>query len=424
MHYLVQKHASGKFGDFTVQVIDPVEDYLRLLRKIYDFDALKSFLARPDFKFTFDGLSGVAGPYAKRIFVQELGADPSSLQNCDPKPDFGGKHPDPNLTYAHDLVEVMGLGHHAPAQVPDFGAACDGDADRNMILGSKFFVTPSDSVAIIAANAQGSIPYFKDGIKGVARSMPTSAALDSVAKAQGLDCYEVPTGWKFFGNLMDAGKCSLCGEESFGTGSDHVREKDGLWAVLAWLSILAHRNGHTGHHEGAVSKVLHAVTGGGHEHDKQSQSLLTVEQVVKEHWAKYGRNFYTRYDYENVESDKADAVMKHLLDKQGKITQVRNWVIDKADEFTYTDPIDHSVSEHQGIRFLFTDGSRVVFRLSGTGSSGATIRMYVEKFVPADAGADALYADTKVALESLVNVALTLSDMQKLTGRDKPTVIT
>ncbi|EIE27230.1 putative Phosphoglucomutase, cytoplasmic 2 [Coccomyxa subellipsoidea C-169] len=406
--FLVQHKDSGKFGEFTVEVIDEVEDYLKLLRKIYDFNALSALLRRPDFKFAFDGMHGVAGPYAKRIFVQELGAPESSCLNCDPKEDFGGGHPDPNLTYAHHLVDTMGLGEHssAAAEVPAFGAACDGDADRNMILGARFFVTPSDSVAIIAANAKEAVPYFHSGLKGVARSMPTSAALDRVAEAKGIKCYEVPTGWKFFGNLMDDGRCSLCGEESFGTGSDHVREKDGLWAVLAWLSILAYRNGAKKENLG------------------DNGPLVTVEEIVKEHWAKYGRNFYTRYDYENVDSAKADKVISTLKAKIGEITQVRNFVIDKSDEFSYTDPVDGSVSANQGIRFLFSDGSRVIFRLSGTGSSGATIRMYVEQYVAPDAGPEKLHADAAKALEPLVNVALTLSKMRELTGREKPTVIT
>lgn len=425
--YLVQTHGSSKFRPFTVQVIDSVEDYLKLLRTIFDFDALKALLHKPDFTFTFDAMHGVAGPYAKRIFVQEFGASESSLQNCDPKPDFGGIHPDPNLTYAHDLVNRMGLGDHAPSTIPDFGAACDGDADRNMILGHKFFVTPSDSVAIIAAYAQDAIPYFKNGLSGIARSMPTSAALDSVAKAKGLNCYETPTGWKFFGNLMDTGKCALCGEESFGTGSDHVREKDGLWAVLAWLSILAYRNNtmtkHTGSVIGNMAQALQQTVLGQPKQQMPLQ-LVTVEQIVKEHWAKYGRNYYTRYDYEGMESDKADAVMKHLISKQGEVSQVRSFVIDTADEFTYKDPVDGSVAEHQGVRFLGRDGSRIVFRLSGTGSSGATIRMYIEKYVAADAGEKELNQETAPALQKLVDVALTLSNMQKLTGRDKPTVIT
>ncbi|CAK0784856.1 Phosphoglucomutase-1 [Coccomyxa viridis] len=424
--FMVQ-HQDGKFGHFAVEVIDEVEDYLRLLRGIYDFNSLSHLLRRPDFKFTFDAMHGVAGPYAKRIFVKELGAPESSLLNCDPKEDFGGGHPDPNLTYAKALVAALGLGDKQPAEIPQFGAACDGDADRNMILGSKFFVTPSDSVAIIAAYAKDAIPYFSKGLKGVARSMPTSAALDRVAEAKGIKCYEVPTGWKFFGNLMDDNRCSLCGEESFGTGSDHVREKDGLWAVLAWLSILAFKA--SGSRKENLGDKLAKFAPGLHIGDKAKDSgssgqLVSVEDIVKQHWMHYGRNFYTRYDYEGVESGKADKVIKTLLGKQGEITQVRNFVIDKADEFMYKDPVDGSVSEHQGVRFLFSDGSRVIFRLSGTGSSGATIRMYVEQYVAPDAGPEKLFADAAKALQPLVNVALTLSKMKELTGRNEPTVIT
>lgn len=356
-------------------------------------------------------MHGVAGPYARRVFIDELGAPPASLLNCNPKDDFGGGHPDPNLTYAHDLVVRMGLGGHASddgapgsddgARVPDFGAACDGDADRNMVLGARFFVTPSDSVAIIAAHAKASIPYFSHGLKGVARSMPTSAALDRVADALRVPCYEVPTGWKFFGNLMDAGKCSLCGEESFGTGSDHVREKDGLWAVLAWLSILAHANART-----------------------PVGQLVGVGDIVRAHWAQYGRNFYTRYDYEGVETSAADAVVTLLRSKMGTVTQVRSFVVDTADEFEYTDPVDGSVSSRQGLRWIFTDGSRIIFRLSGTGSSGATIRVYIEQYVPPSAGAEKLGADPATALKPLVDIALGLADIVKLTKRTAPTVIT
>mmetsp|Transcript_8825 Transcript_8825/g.26425 ORF Transcript_8825/g.26425 Transcript_8825/m.26425 type:complete len:603 (+) Transcript_8825:130-1938(+) len=422
--FFVQHAAENKFGQFEVEVIDPVEDYLKLLRTIFDFASIKAFLARADFSFTFDGLSGVAGPYAHRILGRELGVPAAALVNCEPLPDFGGHHPDPNLTYARHLVNVMGLGTTIPGHVPHLGAACDGDADRNMILGSKFFVTPSDSVAIIAAHAAEAIPYFKGGVKGVARSMPTSAALDRVAEAKGIACYEVPTGWKFFGNLMDAGKCSICGEESFGTGSDHIREKDGLWAVLAWLSILAHVN--KDQNRSLYEKVAKAapglhLPGGG---DKQTKQLVTVEQVVKAHWAQYGRNFYQRYDYEGVDADKANKVMTLLESKMGEITQFRSLKIVQSDQFTYHDPVDGSVAKNQGARFVMDDGSRFVFRLSGTGSSGATIRMYVEKYVAPEAGEEALGQDTSEAVAPLVKAALAMSDLVHLTGRKEPTVIT
>jgi phosphoglucomutase len=295
----------------------------------------------------------------------------------------------------------MGLSAEHPVaddNVPEFGAAADGDADRNMILGKGFFVTPSDSVAIIAANYKA-IPFFKNGLKGVARSMPTSAALDRVASALKMTCYEVPTGWKFFGNLMDADKLSICGEESFGTGSDHIREKDGAWAVLAWISILEMANrGNTG-------------------------ALVGVEQVVQEHWKTYGRNYYSRYDYENVTKEGADGMMAHLLQKTTEFkkgeTKLGDYTIEFADEFSYTDPVDGSVSNKQGMRFVFTDGSRIVFRKSGTGSVGATIRLYVEKYDSANLG-----LGTAEAVQSLIDIALELSQIEKFTDRKAPTVIT
>jgi len=301
------------------------------------------------------------------------------------------------------------LGKQAPdSEPPEFGAAADGDADRNMILGKRFFVTPSDSVAIIAANAVEAIPYFSSGLKGVARSMPTSAALDVVAKSLNLRFFEVPTGWKFFGNLMDAGMCSVCGEESFGTGSDHIREKDGLWAVLAWLSILAYKNKDN-------------VDGG---------KLVTVEDIVRNHWASYGRHYYTRYDYENVDAGAAKELMAHLIKLQSALPEVNKLikevrpdvsVVVNADEFEYKDPVDGSVSKHQGVRYLFEDGSRLVFRLSGTGSVGATIRLYIEQY---EADSTKIGRDSQEALGPLVEVALRLSKMEEFTGRSSPTVIT
>ena len=447
------------YGPMVIEVVDAPKEYSELMQSIFDFALLRRFLARSDFSFIYDTMHGVAGPFAHRVFVDDLGASASSLMNAKPLPDFGGGHPDPNLTYAEELVVRMGLpaasahahgkhedeGDHGHAhggagaqshaggvtaqmsaaadavksaastayaavsgavssamsggKVPDFGAASDGDADRNMILGANFFVTPSDSVAIIAANSQF-IPYFakQGGIKGVARSMPTSQALDRVADKLGLKCYEVPTGWKFFGNLMDDGKLSVCGEESFGTGSDHIREKDGMWAILAWVSILAGRN--EGRAEG---------------------SLVSVRQVVEEHWQQFGRNYYSRYDYEQVDSAAADQVMAALLQliPQAKGQKWEGFEVKEADEFTYRDPVDGSVSEHQGIRFQFTDGSRVVFRLSGTGSVGATIRVYVERYEQKE-----LHLETATAIAPLISIALNISKMQQLTGRDRPTVIT
>jgi len=397
----------GPDGTFDVEVFDSTEDYVKLMKTIFDFTAIKDLLTNPKFTFCYDALHGVAGVYAKRIFLEELGAQESSLLNCVPSEDFGGGHPDPNLTYAKELVQVMGLGKKPVDEVPEFGAAADGDADRNMILGKRFFVTPSDSVAIIAANAVGAIPYFSGGLKGVARSMPTSAALDVVAQKLNLKFFEVPTGWKFFGNLMDAGMCSVCGEESFGTGSDHIREKDGIWAVLAWLSILAYRNKQAG-----------------------GDKLVTVEEIVTEHWNTYGRHYYTRYDYENVDADAAKKLMAHLVDLQSKLDDVNSLIketrpdvaeVKEADEFEYKDPVDHSVSSHQGIRYLFKDGSRLVFRLSGTGSVGATIRLYIEQY---EADSTKTFKPSAEALAPLVEVALKLSKIEEFTGRSEPTVIT
>uniref|UniRef100_A0AAY4CUI2 Phosphoglucomutase 1 n=1 Tax=Denticeps clupeoides TaxID=299321 RepID=A0AAY4CUI2_9TELE len=341
------------FKPFTVEIVDSVDSYAEMLRGIFDFAALKELLSGPNcIHVRLDAMHGVVGPYVKKIVCEELGSPASSAVNCEPKEDFGGHHPDPNLTYAADLVSAMKGGEY------DFGAAFDGDGDRNMVLGKHgFFVNPSDSVAVIGANIT-SIPYFqKTGVKGLARSMPTSGALDNVAKALKMQLYETPTGWKFFGNLMDAGKLSLCGEESFGTGSDHIREKDGLWAVLAWLSILAAR--------------------------KQS-----VEDIMKDHWQKFGRNFFTRYDYEEVDADAANKMIKDLetrmFDKdfvgQTFTSGDKTYQVEKADNFMYTDPVDSSVSKNQGLRIIFSDGSRIIFRLSGTGSAGATIRLYIDSY--------------------------------------------
>ncbi|XP_011038598.1 PREDICTED: phosphoglucomutase, cytoplasmic [Populus euphratica] len=399
----------GPDGQFDVEVFDSASDYVKLMKSIFDFESIQKLLSSPKFTFCYDALHGVAGAYAKRIFVEELGAQESSLMNCVPKEDFGGGHPDPNLTYAKELVARMGLGKsNSEVEPPEFGAAADGDADRNMILGKRFFVTPSDSVSIIAANAVDAIPYFSAGLKGVARSMPTSSGLDIVAKNLNLKFFEVPTGWKFFGNLMDAGLCSICGEESFGTGSDHIREKDGIWAVLAWLSILAFKNKEN--------------LGGG--------ELVTVEDIVRNHWATYGRHYYTRYDYENVDAGAAKELMAYLVKLQSSLAEVNEIVsgirsdvskVVHADEFEYKDPIDGSISKHQGIRCLFEDGSRLVFRLSGTGSEGATIRLYIEQYEkdPSKTG-----RDSQDALAPLVAVALGLSKMQEFTGRSAPTVIT
>jgi phosphoglucomutase len=372
-------------GDMKVKVIDPVSDYAELMESLFDFAAIRALL-KGGFKIKFDAMHAVNGPYAKEILEARLGAATGSVMNAVPLEDFGGGHPDPNLTYAHDLVEIM-----YGSDAPDFGAASDGDGDRNMILGKRFFVTPSDSLALIAANA-ALAPAYKQGLAGVARSMPTSAAVDRVAKALNIPCYETPTGWKFFGNLMDAGKVTLCGEESFGTGSSHVREKDGLWAVLFWLNIVAAR--------------------------KQS-----VEAIVREHWAKYGRNFYSRYDYEGLPTETANGVMQHLRESFGTLTnkQFGKYTVQMCDDFSYTDPVDGSISKGQGVRILFTDGSRIIFRLSGTGTEGATLRVYLEAF---EADISRHHLDAQDALKELIQIALRISELQTRTGRDQPTVIT
>ena len=374
-----------QLGNMVVQIIDPVSDYAALMESLFDFAAIRALLAG-GFKIKFDAMHAVNGPYAVEILQRRLGAPASSLMNAIPLQDFGGGHPDPNLTYAHDLVEVM-YGDNAP----DFGAASDGDGDRNMILGKKFFVTPSDSLALLAANAT-LIPAYKNGLAGVARSMPTSAAVDRVAQALNIPCFETPTGWKFFGNLMDAGKVTLCGEESFGTGSDHVREKDGLWAVLFWLNILAARQ-------------------------------QSVEQIVYQHWARFGRNVYSRYDYEGLPTEAAEGVMSHLQNNFQHMTGANfgKYTVKLCDDFSYTDPVDGSISSKQGVRIIFTDGSRIIFRLSGTGTEGATLRIYLEAY---DAEVANHQLDAQIVLSDLVNVALSISALKQRTGRDKATVIT
>ncbi|VFQ71999.1 unnamed protein product [Cuscuta campestris] len=399
------KSFSGPEGQFDVDVFDSTTDYVKLMKSIFDFQCIQKLLSSPNFTFCYDALHGVAGVYAKRIFVDELGAEEGSLINCVPKEDFGGGHPDPNLTYAKELVARMGLSKtHTESNPPEFGAAADGDADRNMILGKRWCFT---KLLHYAANAVQAIPYFSGGLKGVARSMPTSAALDVVAKHLNLKFFEVPTGWKFFGNLMDAGLCSVCGEESFGTGSDHIREKDGIWAVLAWLNILAHRN-----------------------KENLSGKLVTIEDIVRQHWATYGRHYYTRYDYENVDASGATELMAHLVNLQSSLDEVNKIIagiredvskVVHADEFEYKDPVDGSISCHQGVRYLFEDGSRLVFRLSGTGSEGATIRLYIEQY---ENDSSKTGRESHDALSPLVEVALKLSKMEEFTGRSAPTVIT
>ena len=374
-----------RVGDMLVEVIDPVADYLALMRKLFDFDALKRLFAS-GFTLAFDAMHAVTGPYAHAIFERELGAAPGTVRHGTPLPDFGGHHPDPNLVHAKDLYDLM-----MSPQAPDLGAASDGDGDRNLIIGRGLFVAPSDSLAMLAANAHLA-PAYASGIKGIARSMPTSGAADRVAQALGVPCFETPTGWKFFGNLLDAGQVTICGEESAGTGSDHVREKDGVWAVLLWLNILAVRQ-------------------------------QSVQQIAHEHWARYGRNYYTRHDYEEVDSAAAaglmQAVQTQLPALVGGLLEGR--AVATADDFSYLDPADGSLSEHQGLRIVFADGSRIVYRLSGTGTSGATLRVYIERF---EGDPTRLGQETQAALADLIALADRLAGIRQRTGRNVPSVIT
>lgn len=373
-------------GHMTVEVIDSVIDYAALMETLFDFGQIQRLLSGGNFRFCMDSLHAVTGPYAQALFERRLSAPAGTVVNGEPLEDFGGGHPDPNLVYAHDLVEIM-FGD----QAPDFGAASDGDGDRNMVLGNHFFVTPSDSLAILAANAT-LVPGYRHGLAGIARSMPTSQAADRVAEKLGIDCYETPTGWKFFGNLLDAGKATLCGEESFGTGSNHIREKDGLWAVLFWLNILAVKQ-------------------------------QSVEAIVRDHWRTYGRNYYSRHDYEGVDSDRANTLVDNLRQQLATLPgkSFGPYTVAYADDFAYTDPVDGSVSQQQGLRIGFNDGSRIVYRLSGTGTSGATLRLYVERF---EADPNQHNQDTQVALGDLIQLADQIGQIKTLTGRDQPTVIT
>jgi phosphoglucomutase len=375
-----------QIGAMEVEVIDPVADYAALMESLFDFNAIHQLFNSGLFRMRFDAMHAVTGPYALEILENRLGAPPGTVMNGTPLEDFGGGHPDPNLAHAHDLVALC----EGPTAL-DFGAASDGDGDRNMILGKSFFVTPSDSLAVLAANAHLT-PGYKAGIRGIARSMPTSQAADRVAEALGVECFETPTGWKFFGNLLDAGRITLCGEESFGTGSDHVREKDGLWAVLFWLNLLAVRQ-------------------------------QPVAEIVRDHWRRFGRNFYTRHDYEAVDSNAASGLMDHLRILLPKLPGQRlgAYTVAYADDFAYTDPIDGSVSKAQGIRIGFEGGSRIVFRLSGTGTEGATLRVYVESYEPDPARHD---QDPQEALSALILIARELAQIEARTGRAEPTVIT
>ena len=373
------------FGETSLEIIDGLKDYTILMEKIFDLDQISDFLKK-DFSLIFDAMNAVTGPYAKNIFVDKMGLLDDCVMNGVPLEDFGGLHPDPNLTYASKLADLLLV-----QKAYSFGAACDGDGDRNMILGRGCFVNPSDSLAVITANTN-CVPGYKDGIAGVARSMPTSSAVDFVAKALNIPCFETPTGWKFFGNLLDSNLITICGEESFGTGSNHVREKDGLWAVLYWLQILAEKN-------------------------------CTVSELIQNHWKQYGRNYYSRHDYEAIPSTIANQIFNDLSSKLPNLKENKfagNFV-KQADNFSYLDPVDNSISKNQGLRIILEDNSRVILRLSGTGTKGSTLRLYFEKFSSSQQN---LVLNPQVALKALINDLDHLLNISKLTKMEKPTVIT
>ncbi len=372
-------------GPLEIEVIDPVTDYADLMEQLFDFPLMRQLIAG-GFRLVFDAMHAVTGPYAKEILVGRLGVPTESLINSIPREDFGGHHPDPNPAHAAELMRMLWS-----EDPPDFGAASDGDGDRNMILGPKLAVSPSDSLAVLAANA-AVIPGYAAGLAGLARSMPTSQAVDVVAASLGIPCYETPTGWKFFGNLLDANRATLCGEESYGTSSDHIREKDGLWAILFWLNLIAYKN-------------------------------RPVNQILTAHWQRFGRHYYSRHDYEGLNSKTADAVMKslrtRLTDLPGNSFGSRQ--VTFADDFRYVDPVDGSISEHQGLRILFNDGARIVLRLSGTGTEGATLRLYLERF---EADPARQLGDPQAVLADLIESAEQISNLRRLTGRNNPDVIT
>ncbi len=377
--------ASHRIGNTQVEIIDSVADYVELMRELFDFPALRAAFAS-GLRLAFDAMHAVTGPYAHAIFERELGAPLGTVRNGTPLSDFGGHHPDPNLVHAKELLDLM-----MSPDAPDLGAASDGDGDRNLIIGRGIFIPPSDSLAMLAANAHLA-PAYSGGLAGVARSMPTSGAVDRVAAKLGVPCYETPTGWKFFGNLLDAGRITICGEESAGTGSNHVREKDGVWAVLLWLSVIVAR--------------------------KES-----VRDIAREHWATYGRNYYTRHDYEDLDTPIAQALMKAIGDKLPSLagSHLNGRLVAKADDFSYTDPVDGSLSENQGLRIIFDDGSRIVYRLSGTGTTGSTLRVYIERY---EADSAKLAQDTQTALADLIKTAGDLAELSQRTGRVEPDVIT
>jgi len=383
----LDRQHSCNMGDMQIDVIDSVSDYADLMEHLFDFNKVKLLFTSGRLSMCFDAMHAVTGPYAKEIFSKRLSANVDALINAIPLEDFGGGHPDPNLAHAQELVSRLNSGVSAPG----FGAASDGDGDRNMILGQNFFVNPSDSLAIMTANAH-LLPGYKEGVCGVARSLPTSRAVDKVAHTMGIECYETPTGWKYFGNLLDDNRITLCGEESFGSGSNHIREKDGIWAVLFWLNLIAVKQ-------------------------------QTVEEITRSHWQRFGRHYYTRHDYEAIDSKVADELMQNLRTVAASLAgkEVDNHKIVLCDDFSYTDPVDNSLTENQGIRILFEDESRIVFRLSGTGTEGATLRVYIENYVTDSALHD---MPTQTALASLINIANTIAEIKTRCKRETPDVIT
>ena len=383
----LNKIHSYSINNMQIDVIDSVDDYANMMQELFDFNHIKSLISSAELTLCFDAMHAVTGPYATEIFEKRLAADSGSVINGTPLEDFGGGHPDPNLAHTRELLSRL----NSATDAPDFGAASDGDGDRNMIIGQNFFVNPSDSLAIMTANAH-LIPGYKKGVCGVARSLPTSRAVDKVAESLGIDCYETPTGWKYFGNLLDDKRITLCGEESFGSGSDHIREKDGIWAVLFWLNLIAIKQ-------------------------------QSVEQITRDHWQQYGRHYYTRHDYEAIDSEAANALMQNLRMKADDLTGTTyaDYTISLCDDFSYTDPVDQSITKKQGIRIIFSDESRIVFRLSGTGTEGATLRVYIERYVTDPAKHD---LQTQAALSDLINIANNVAEINDRCNRQKPDVIT
>lgn len=393
-HYLTIAHddidldsqSQLTIGNTQIEIIDSVQDHANMMEQMFDFAAMRKLFADGDFTMCFDAMHAVVGPYALEIFEQRLGAPKGTVINAIPLEDFGGGHPDPNLVHAKQIVELT-----TGEQGIDFAAASDGDGDRNMVLGKQFYLNPCDSLALLTANAS-LVPAYAEGVTGVARSMPTSRAVDRVAAALNIDCYETPTGWKFFGNLLDANKITLCGEESFGTGSNHVREKDGLWAVLFWLNILAVKR-------------------------------QPMSEIVNCHWQTYGRDYFTRHDYEGIDSEKATQMFEELRLRlktlPGQV--IGDTQVESADDFAYTDPVDGSTVENQGIRIYLANGGRIIYRLSGTGTAGATLRVYLDTYIQKNTG---LNLPTQQALSPLIHCAEEIAKIRYFTGRDQPSVIT